>query len=113
MPQSHSTLDNGRESLRKQCRRTSLWLLKRRGSPIWNLFIELMNMLYIGIYGVHFMEFIYYIMKLKSVAMPASELGVSRWAGEQTLILGGPCGDLHSDRFVLSPTIRGTHEHSE
>ena len=56
-------------------------IFKGKGSP-WNLLIELMNMLYIGIYGVHSMGFIYYIMKLESVAMPASELGMSRWAGE-------------------------------
>ena len=40
---------------------------------IWNLFIELMNMLYIGIYGVHSMELIYYIKKLEFVATPADE----------------------------------------
>ena len=67
--------------------------------------IVMTNILYIGIYGVHSMGLIYYIMKLEFVAMPASEQTVSRWAGEQTLILGGPRGDLHSYRFVLSPTI--------
>ena len=54
----------------------------------------MMNMLlYIGIYGVHSMELIYNIMKLEFVAMPDSELGVSCWAGEQTLIVGrvGTC----------------------
>ena len=69
-------------------------------------------MLYIGIHAVHSMKLIYYIMKLEFVAMPAGELDVSRWAGKQTLIVGGPRGDLHSDRLVLSPTIRGTRKHS-
>ena len=77
------------------------------------MFIVMMNILYIRIYGVHSMEFIYYIMKLEFVAMAAGEQGVSRWAGEQTLILGGARGDFHSDRLVLSLTIRGTRENSE
>ena len=59
------------------------------------------------------MELIYYMMKLEFVAMPASEKAVARWAGEQTLILGGSHWDLHNDRFVLSPTIQGTRENSE
>ena len=51
------------------------------------------------------------VVRRPRLLMPAGELVVSRWAGKQTL--GGPRGDLHSDRFVLSPTIRGTREHSE
>ena len=43
------------------------------GSPIWILFIVMMNILYIGIYGVNSMELIYYIMKLEFLAMPDSE----------------------------------------
>ena len=80
---------------------------------IWNLFIVMMNILFIGIYGVNSMELIYYIIKLEFVAMPAGEQAVSRWAGERTLMVGGPRGDLRNDRFVLSQTIRGTREHSE
>ena len=48
------------------------------GSSIWDLCIVMMNILYIGIYGVHSMELIYYIMKLEFVAMPAGKHGASR-----------------------------------
>ena len=67
-------------------------VVKRHESPIWILFIVLMNILYIGINGVHSMELIYYIMKLEFVAL-------GNWAGERILNLGGPRGDLHSDRL--------------
>ena len=45
------------------------------------------------------MELIYYMMKLEFVAMPAGEQAVSRWSGEQTLIVSKPRGDMHSDRL--------------
>ena len=38
-------------------------------------------------------------MKLEFVAVPAGKQAVSRWAGERTLILGGPRGGLHSIRL--------------
>ena len=71
-----------------------------------------MNILYIGIYGVHYMEFIYYIMRLEFVAMPAIKLGMSRWAGEQTLNPIRAARGFAQRPFVLSPTIRGTRENA-
>ena len=73
----------------------------------------MMNILYIGIYGVHSMELIYYIMKLEFVAMSAGEQSVSRWAGEQTLILGGPRGTCTATVLYCHQAVRGTREHSE
>ena len=49
-------------------------------------------------YIVHYMELIYYIMELDLKAMPAGGQAVLRWAGGRALIVGGPWGDMHSNR---------------